>query len=200
MGAPVKIGDRFTHLVVLGFTRSSKLFSKRRGVYCQCDCGNLVCTLAQSLRRGATRSCGCYGARQRNKGKRYLECDSSMKNRSKVYVRWFNMLHSKRGVVDAWEDYSVFKAWWFEQGYDDGPRLYMKPIDKHKPYGPDNVIVRRYKEPAHDAKPKGSWKSPAVLVQAVREAYKTCKSTRVLAERFVLSRNTVCTMIEGVEK
>lgn len=197
MGARCNVGDCFGRLVVLGFTRTAKLFSGRKGVYCQCDCGNLVCTLVQSLRRGATKSCGCYGAFMRNQGKRYLECDSSMKNRSKVYVRWFNMMHSRQGVVPAWEDYIAFRTWWFDQGYDDGPRMYMKPIDKHKPYGPDNVRVRKMLSKSPSRKP--AWKTPDVLKNAICAAHSNGESTRSIKERFCVSRNTVCSIIATKE-
>lgn len=54
-------GQRFGRLVVLreAENRISKGGSKHRQWECQCDCGNKVTVLQTSLRKGATKSCGC---------------------------------------------------------------------------------------------------------------------------------------------
>ena len=50
-------GKKFSRLTVLGFA------GRRGNNYyweCQCDCGNIRQVQAQGLRRGSTKSCGCY--------------------------------------------------------------------------------------------------------------------------------------------
>lgn len=51
------IGQRFGRVVIIGKGEYGGYDSC--WVQCQCDCGTLFSTLYSSLRRGATRSCGC---------------------------------------------------------------------------------------------------------------------------------------------
>lgn len=139
----------------------------------------------------------------RRQGKRYLDCDSSMKCRSKVYVRWYNMRHSEQGVVPEWDDYSVFKAWWFDNGFTDGPRMQMRLLDRSKPYGPGNVRVQPFDEARLRARKetKSQRKSPEVLENAVYNAYKNSDElVREIAERFCISQNTVTNIAARMER
>lgn len=47
------VGQRFGRLVVLSYAGKSKW-------NCQCDCGNTTISLGESLKKGLTKSCGCY--------------------------------------------------------------------------------------------------------------------------------------------
>ena len=49
----MQIGDRFGKLVIIGFEAPRK-------VVVQCDCGNVTKPLRANVRRGFTRSCGCW--------------------------------------------------------------------------------------------------------------------------------------------
>jgi hypothetical protein len=51
-------GKVFGYLTVLSFDGKAKS-SKLRWL-CKCQCGNVISVIGQSLRRGATVSCGCY--------------------------------------------------------------------------------------------------------------------------------------------
>lgn len=57
------VGQVFSRLTVISYYGSSKKEgnTKSRGALwsCQCKCGNIIITLAHSLRSGHTRSCGC---------------------------------------------------------------------------------------------------------------------------------------------
>ena len=61
-------GQRFGRLVVLREIENyiSASGEKRRQWECQCDCGNIVTVLQTSLRKGATKSCGCLQDVYRN--------------------------------------------------------------------------------------------------------------------------------------
>ena len=64
-------GQRFGRLVVIrqnGTTTSPKC--KRPMWECQCDCGNVVTVAGYSLRRGATKSCGCLMREMRSGGRK----------------------------------------------------------------------------------------------------------------------------------
>ena len=54
---PIPYGTRFERLVVV-----SDVTIKNRIAYyeCQCDCGARVIAVGSQLRRGITKSCGCY--------------------------------------------------------------------------------------------------------------------------------------------
>lgn len=59
MGKAIDLtGQRFGRLVVV--CRAEKLYGKQSAWLCKCDCGNEKVVAAQSLRSGATTSCGCY--------------------------------------------------------------------------------------------------------------------------------------------
>ena len=56
-GLILAVGDRYGRLVVveiMGEKRGGRIVWK-----CQCDCGNIICSTAHSIRTGHTRSCGC---------------------------------------------------------------------------------------------------------------------------------------------
>jgi len=64
---------------------------------CKCSCGNPVTTLITSLKRGATKSCGCFNREQNNKhiiGNTYRKThgESYGKNLTIEYYLWQGML------------------------------------------------------------------------------------------------------------
>lgn len=56
-------GKRFGRLIVIEINKRNK---KRREYLwkCKCDCGNITIVYGQNLRRGYTKSCGCYNKSQ----------------------------------------------------------------------------------------------------------------------------------------
>ena len=141
-------GQRFGRLVVLGREETLK-----RGVsrwLCQCDCGGQIVTSTNSLRRGATRSCGCLhresareqGLKSATHGlteTRLYRVWSNMKTRcynkrNRNYARW-----GARGITvcDEWRaDFQAFYDWAMANGYEDG--LSIDRIDNDRGYSPDN--------------------------------------------------------------
>lgn len=64
MGALIDLsGQRFGRLLVL--ERDSTKNKKEAYWLCQCDCGNIKSIRSSALRRGQTRSCGCYNNENR---------------------------------------------------------------------------------------------------------------------------------------
>lgn len=57
---------------------------------CKCDCGNERVVSGKYLRKGLSKSCGCYGAEQR-KIASTRHGHSSRKGNSKEYTAWLNM-------------------------------------------------------------------------------------------------------------
>lgn len=189
----VAVDDRYGRLTVIGFTRSRKLFCARVGVYCQCDCGNIICTVSQSLRRGATKSCGCL--RNERTGKQGN--DASAKRRNKLYVRWRNMPGSPQGVCLKWLDYKNFKAWWLAQNYTVTAKHIIRLKDATQPYGPGNVnVITVLKHGERTTRPQNS--PPQVTVDAIRAAYRECGNATEISRRFLISRPTIMALVEGI--
>lgn len=78
-GRPVTVqpGDRFGFLTVICRVEDGPRRQVR--VRCQCDCGNVIDVYANSLRSGATKSCGCLRrARARLMHKSLAQFDEAM--------------------------------------------------------------------------------------------------------------------------
>ena len=65
-------GQRFERLLVLSKTKIEYKNRLRTGYKCICDCGNEVTVDMNSLKRGATKSCGCYNREVRLTGYKEL--------------------------------------------------------------------------------------------------------------------------------
>lgn len=190
----VAVGDRFERLVVIGFTLRRKLFTGRMGVYCQCDCGNIICTIAQSLRRGSTKSCGCL----RNERVGKYGGDANMKHRSKLYVRWRNMLGSPQGVCEKWMDYRNFKAWWAEQGYTTMGKHVIRRKDATQPYGPTNTKVMVALK-SSERVAQYQYEPPQVTVDAIRAAYRKCGSIAEVSRNFMLRNSVIAKIVHDID-
>ena len=60
-------GQRFGRLLVI--REASKRMNNRITWECKCNCGNYTFVITNSLRRGNTKSCGCYGLEERVKSR-----------------------------------------------------------------------------------------------------------------------------------
>lgn len=118
---------------------------------CRCDCGNYVNVSSRDLMTGHTKSCGCL-QKDIIKEKRYKHGDrdgrlysvwKSMKKRCenpncKSY-KWYGA--KGVSVCDEWHNYSSFKKWADNNGYDENAEHGVCTIDRINPYGdysPDN--------------------------------------------------------------
>ena len=118
---------------------------------CKCDCGNIVLVSGHDLVSGHTKSCGCL-QKERTSEVRYKHGDrdarlysvwKTMKKRcenpkSKSY-QWYGA--KGVSVCEEWHDYSVFKEWALNNGYDESAIKGQCTIDRINPYGnyePDN--------------------------------------------------------------
>lgn len=119
---------------------------------CRCDCGLIKSIDGRSLRDGTSRSCGCgrkvYGnlshPKHGGKKERLYNVWSGIKNRclnpnDKNYFRY-----GERGITicDEWkDDYTKFREWAYQNGYDDTLPKYQCTIDRidnTQGYSPDN--------------------------------------------------------------
>lgn len=142
-------GQTFGRLKVI---RSYGLDKHNRKLWaCECECGNTVVVNSSHLVSGHTKSCGC------------LQKDLVIKNNTthggthdRLYVVWRNIkrrcenpkdnsyrFYGGKGVkvCNEWQDYSNFRKWAIQSGYDKNAKIYdctIDRIDSEKDYSPDN--------------------------------------------------------------
>lgn len=143
------VGDKYGRLTVVEFDRLQKHKTYWK---CVCECGMTVVATGNNLRSGNTKSCGCLFKEQLQKtGKNNTTHGESHSNRTRLYNIWCGMrqrcnnpkhdayrLYGGKGVkvCDAWNDYTVFKAWAMNAGY--AANLCIDRIDPSKGYCPEN--------------------------------------------------------------
>ncbi len=118
-------GQRFGLLVAVNYaglgSNGSALW------FCKCDCGVEKAILSSSLRRGASRSCGCgIAARRRQIQTTHGASDTRLfsiwhgmrqrcRNTNIRSYKWYGA----RGidVCPEWDDFAAFRTWAFANGY-----------------------------------------------------------------------------------
>lgn len=140
------LGKRFGKLIVIA--ESPMRRHGERCWVCTCDCGNTTSSiLGSSLRRGSTKSCGCF-RKDRNR--------ENAKYNNIRYKRLYNIWHGMkvrcyyeqykqfkdyggRGITVCAEwkdDFSAFCDWAMANGYED--HLTIDRINVNGNYCPDN--------------------------------------------------------------
>lgn len=118
---------------------------------CKCDCGNDVITRGKSLSGGVTKSCGCLRDElQHKRVTKHGDC------KSRLYSVWDSMRqrcnnpnnsayknYGGRGIsiCEEWDDYSSFKNWAIDSGFDDSAErgeCTLDRIDVNGDYCPEN--------------------------------------------------------------
>lgn len=134
-------GQRFSRLVALRYVVGAQKWA------CLCDCGNEVLVTGTCLRRGSTKSCGCFSNESRRN--RTIHGHARKRNQSPTYYIWHSMVnratnplckafpnYGGRGITvcDEWLDFSRFLA-------DMGERqegLTLERIDNNLGYSKEN--------------------------------------------------------------
>lgn len=138
-------GQKINRLTII--ERYYKQSSNRTLWLCKCDCGNEVVAEGYQIRKGYTKSCGCYrdekiGNLNKSHGKRYSHLYtiySAMKGRcnnpnNKAYGNY-----GGRGikVSKEWdENFQKFYDWAKQNGYKE--KLTLDRIDVNEGYYPQN--------------------------------------------------------------
>lgn len=97
-------GHRFGRLVAIGLAGGR--VGKERAWNCRCDCGNIVRTCMSNLKRGNTKSCGCYLAEKTAEMGR--NCATHGLSQVPIYNSWSNMI--KRCYNPENNSFSIYGA------------------------------------------------------------------------------------------
>lgn len=121
---------------------------------CVCECGTVREVLANQLKSGRSKSCGCYSREEKsarftemNKktkvthgyyGTRLYSIWSSMKARCETKTNGSYKNYGAKGikVCEPWRDFSIFKDWALSNGYEDS--LTIERMDIKGNYEPSN--------------------------------------------------------------
>lgn len=138
-------GEKFLRYTVIERVEN---ISGRPHYKCQCDCGNIRVVSGKYLRKGLSKSCGCYGAEQRKLAST-KHGHSSRGGKSVEYKAWVNMKnrcndpknkqykdYGGRGVsiCDRW--LNSFENFISDMGLCNG--LTLDRIDVNGNYEPNN--------------------------------------------------------------
>lgn len=149
------MGVRFAKLVVIGPSKSK---NNQAMWECVCDCGKRFVASGASIRKGKTKSCGCYYRDSRVEvAHRSIAKTKHGDSFSRLYLVWAdikarcynpnNISYKNYGAIgitmcNEWKtDYIKFKKWSLENGYDEVAArgtCTIDRIDAEGNYTPDN--------------------------------------------------------------
>lgn len=141
---PMTVG-RYGRLQVL-----SKIDGKGRSMYlCLCDCGKEHVTKGIYLKRGTTKSCGCYQAEHRASGDNARTHGKRLSREYKIWADMKQRCHNPNNDKYQWygaRGIAMFEGWqndfaaFFEHiGPRPSPKHEIDRIDNDKGYEPGNV-------------------------------------------------------------
>lgn len=150
MKAENLIGKKFGRWTVIDYAPPDIYSGKRHLRWlCRCDCGTVRSVKAQSLKRGASKSCGCYhselmetvGKVNKTHGMSETRLYRIYKHmRTRCYnpndIRYSNYGGKGVTICDEWSKFEPFAEWALSHGYDDA--LSIDRIDVNGDYSPEN--------------------------------------------------------------
>lgn len=133
-------GMRFGRLTVIKYAGVN---ARKNAIWlCRCDCGVEKTVQGRTLRDGHAVSCGCYAREKHTTHHGYKErlfgVWRDMRNRCYNPNREQYKYYGAKGVriCDEWrDDYSKFREWALENGYDENAPYSQCTIDRINPFG-----------------------------------------------------------------
>lgn len=139
MTVEIHEGDKFNQLTVL--KEVDKRGSKQLRYLCKCDCGEFTEVNSNPLRKGRTKSCGCYRPNTTHgmSGSPEYKTWQGMKQRCNNPLKTEYQYYGGRGisVCDEWND--SFEKFYDYLGNRPGPEYSLDRIDSDGDYEPGNV-------------------------------------------------------------
>lgn len=146
-------GQKHNRLTIIGRAEDYVSPKGKREIQwlCKCDCGNLCIARRTNIVYGHTTSCGCA-----KKGVHVKHGDAPLGKAARLYAVWASMLqrcenpkrtsyknYGGRGITvcEEWHDYSVFRKWAFDNGYE--------PLAKYGECTLDRINVNGNYEPTN---------------------------------------------------
>ena len=204
-------GQTFGKLTVLEYVGLSK--GSRTSWLCQCDCGNTTITIAHSLRRGNTKSCGCV----KKEKIRNMTTKHSMAN-TRFYKIWTGMKtrcsnkntinykdYGGRGITicEEWLDFNNFKDDMYEDYLKHVEEFGEKQttldrIDVNSSYCIENCKWSDYTEQANNRRIRKNAKWFKII--SPDNITYWCKNISCFCRKFKLSQRMVYYCVSGVCK
>lgn len=184
-------GVRYGRLMVIERAGSDKYHNSLW--FCKCDCGKNTTVPTGSLKRGLTKSCGCYGVEMLKSGRNIthgLYGKKGSANR-RIHGIWQGILrrclnsknrrfyrYGGRGieVCEDWKNsFESFHSWAISNGYADG--LTIDRIDNDGHYSPENCqwVTRS----------ENSWKKSTTILISVNGEVKSATKWAKLIKKDV---------------
>lgn len=144
-------GKTFGRWTVLSITNDR---TKNGGVYwlCECECGEIKKVVAETLKKGTSKSCGCYRDEVAKKETSERNFIHGLTNKERLYTILSGMkqrcyykknisykYYGGRGIkiCDEWlNNYLSFRKWALSNGYEDN--LTIDRINVNGDYSPGN--------------------------------------------------------------
>jgi hypothetical protein len=176
-------GQVFNMLTVVALHSRDKNYNKRW--VCKCECGNESIVLGDKLKSGETKSCGCYGAKFREKLKQKAAVERRAQTKSS-YHKMINKCHNetyttykKYGAVgitvcDRWRfGVNTLNGWeCFFADMGPKPENYvLGRKDKNLHYTPENSIWVPLHSNEADYINEGAFKKPPKQYASPQEAW-----------------------------